>query len=204
MPLLVCFCGLLTTFSLLSTQVNVSGNLGDEERSPARGGTVPTLAPEAAASTSASTSTSTKAVFYVFLAEGCPICEQSTPELKRLSGLFSSRGIEFRAVFPNRFTTDSSMREFTTTFGLPFALVLDTAQTLTRKLSASVTPEAVVVLPSGEVVYRGRIDNLFEGIGKRRLSANKHDAERALEAVLRGELPSPRTTKAVGCVIERD
>jgi peroxiredoxin len=140
---------------------------------------------------------------YVFLAEGCPICEQATPELKRLVGKFAARDVEFMGVFPNDFSDSASVQEFGRTFKLSFPLVLDTAQTLTRRLDARITPQAVITLPSGEIVYSGRIDNLFVALGKRRAAATSHDVEAALEAVLKGTMPAIRQTTAVGCVIER-
>jgi peroxiredoxin len=147
--------------------------------------------------------TAVKAVVYVFLAEGCPICEQSTPALKRLAEMFTSQGVEFVGVFPNDFSDNASVRDFEKKFGLPFPLVLDTAQELTRKLDARITPQAIVVLPHGETVYRGRVDNLFVALGKRRAMPTAHDVETALEDILKGALPAVRETKAIGCVIER-
>jgi thiol-disulfide isomerase/thioredoxin len=145
-----------------------------------------------------------KATVFVFLAEGCPICEQSTPELKRLQGAFAGRGVAFVAVFPNDFSDENSTKEWTTAMKLAFPRVVDTAaQALVRGFGARITPQAVVVLPHGTIAYKGRIDNMFVGLGKRRTVVTSHDVEAALEAVLKGEMPAVFETKAFGCVIEQ-
>jgi len=53
------------------------------------------------------------------------------------------------------------------------------------------------------LVYRGRIDDQFAGLGKRRTVVTSHDLRDALEATLVGKpVPQPRT-EAVGCPIPK-
>ena len=57
------------------------------------------------------------------------------------------------------------------------------------------------MLTGDGVAYRGRIDDLFEDLGKKRRKARTRDLRDALEAVLAGKaVVNPRTT-AVGCYI---
>jgi hypothetical protein len=68
-----------------------------------------------------------------------------------------------------------------------------------RQAGITVTPEAVVLLPDGQVVYRGRIDDRYAPDGATRPVARIHDLERAIEAVLHDELPVVMWTKPFGC-----
>ena len=63
------------------------------------------------------------------------------------------------------------------------------------------TPEAVVITPDGEIAYRGRIDNWFGDIGRKRPAPTRHELKDAVTAVLAGQpVPVPRT-EAVGCLL---
>jgi hypothetical protein len=66
---------------------------------------------------------------------------------------------------------------------------------------ASITPQAFVIDRSGEIRYRGRIDNLYAALGKTRQQVTSHDLRDALDAVLvGGKVPHPET-EALGCFI---
>jgi hypothetical protein len=63
------------------------------------------------------------------------------------------------------------------------------------------TPEAVIVSPAGEVLYRGRINDLYLGPTKRQRAATTKDLRDAIDAVLAGKpTPSPQEP-AQGCKI---
>ena len=65
----------------------------------------------------------------------------------------------------------------------------------------STTPEVAVIGASGQVLYRGRIDNLYAALGKKRPEATEKDLRRALDEVLSGSRVSTPETKAIGCYI---
>ena len=64
-----------------------------------------------------------------------------------------------------------------------------------------VTPEVAVVLPSGEIAYRGRIDDRVVDFGVTRPEPTKHDLEEALERALSGQRAAPAEAPAIGCSI---
>ena len=81
----------------------------------------------------------------------------------------------------------------------------DYYKTLTKKLGVTVTPEVVIFQPDTEVVlYKGRIDNQFYSIGRRRRSGISNDLLLALEQVKTGKKPNPDSTLSVGCLINLD
>jgi hypothetical protein len=88
-------------------------------------------------------------------------------------------------------------------FAYRFPMLLDPSQILVRHTGATITPEALVMTPSGRVLYQGRIDNRIASLGVRRPEATEHDLRNALDDVLAGRpVARPRTT-AYGCIISR-
>ena len=62
--------------------------------------------------------------------------------------------------------------------------------------------EAVVIDPKGVVLYQGRIDNRYFGLGVRWGSVTEFYLRDALDATLGGKRPTVAQTEAVGCLIE--
>ena len=81
---------------------------------------------------------------------------------------------------------------------LPFPILLDPLQTVARQADLTVTPEAVVLLPDGQVIYRGRIDDRLAADGTRRAKPQARELEDALEAILADEMPVVTSTVALG------
>lgn len=142
-----------------------------------------------------------KAVVLVFVRTDCPISNRYAPELQRLSGEFSSRGVTFWIVYPDPGETLESAGKHAREYGLPGSVLLDPLHTFVKLAQARVTPEAAVFAPGKRLVYHGRIDDLYVSFGKARYAATTHDVAAALQAVLDGK-PLPRATApAVGCAI---
>jgi hypothetical protein len=83
--------------------------------------------------------------------------------------------------------------------GLP--AILDSTQQLVRAAGATTTPEAALIGRAGQVLYRGRIDNVYAALGKRRPAATEKDLRKALDEALAGKPVSTPETKAIGCYI---
>ena len=80
-------------------------------------------------------------------------------------------------------------------------MLLDPGFTLVRLAGATITPEAALLSPEREVLYRGRIDDRFYDFGKMRYPPRQLDCRDALTARLAGKPIKNRTTKAIGCFI---
>jgi thiol-disulfide isomerase/thioredoxin len=142
-----------------------------------------------------------KATALIFLARDCPISNAYAPEMSRLHAAFAPRGIEFRFVYEdtqNLAQAQAHAREYR----LPGSIFIDPQRTIAKRAGARVTPEAVVVMPNGRIVYRGRISDLFVDYGKRRRIATRLDLRDALNNALQsGASTRLVTTTAVGCFI---
>jgi len=66
---------------------------------------------------------------------------------------------------------------------------------------AQITPEAAVFGTDRQLVYHGRLDNLYEDFGHARKSATTHELADAIEAAIAGKTLSSSATPAVGCYI---
>lgn len=140
---------------------------------------------------------------FLFMSETCPICRSITPEIMRVSAEFRDKPVEFTMVFPNEsLSTDSTRRAFASKYGLEIPMIADPGRVLTGRLGVNITPEVVVTSTTGEVIYRGLIDDSFERIGKRRQVTTHHFLYDALQQYFGKQEVSPAYTKAVGCKIQ--
>ena len=144
----------------------------------------------------------TKAVVFVFMLRDCPVSNVYAPELTRIHKEYSAKGVALYLVHPDRDTNAKSAIAHAKEYKLIAPVVLDHDHKLTRLAEAEVTPEAAVFDAKGRLVYRGRIDNLYAGFGKKRFKPTKRDLRDTLDAMLAGERLAKRTTEAVGCYID--
>lgn len=153
--------------------------------------------------TSAVRANSDSLVVYLFLLEKCQICSASVPEIKRLHQQFQDRGVVFKGVFPNEIiSSEAGMDSFARVHQLPFPVQLDKRQELTRELQATITPEVILLNhTNGKILYRGKIDNMYERVGKKRQVVTQFYLEEALKSALNKEKISISYTEPVGCFI---
>ena len=146
---------------------------------------------------------SAKAVVLIFITTDCPISNGYAPEINRICKDYEGRGIGFYLVHADRELTDAAAKKHAADYGFTCPVLIDRKHELVHRLGATVTPEAVVIGAGGELPYRGRIDDLFVSLGKRRFEATTHDlpAQAALDAVLAGKPVAVPRTAAVGCAI---
>jgi len=138
----------------------------------------------------------------VFVASDCPISNAYAPEIQRICRDYAGRGVRCALVYEDPGITTEAVRAHLAEYGYgSIDTRIDRAGTIARSVGATVTPEAIVVDPSGTIRYRGRIDNFYAALGRPRQQVTAHDLRDALDAVLSGRtVERPRTT-AVGCYI---
>ena len=106
---------------------------------------------------------------HVFLAETCPISQQATRVLRARHPRYAGKGVALTGVFPDARGTPASLAAFAQTYQLALSLRADSGQRRARRLGATITPKAVVLAADGRtVLYRGRLDNSYAGLGQRR------------------------------------
>lgn len=142
-----------------------------------------------------------RATVFLFTRTDCPISNRYAPEINRLYRKFSSRQIEFRMVYVDPHEPPEEIERHVQDYRYEAPVLLDPDHQLVRLSGAKVTPEAAVFLPSGAMIYRGRIDDWYVDFGKYRSQPVSRELEEVLEAVIAGKKPSLRTAAAVGCFI---
>jgi hypothetical protein len=138
-----------------------------------------------------------------FLSTDCPISNRYAPEIIRLCGEYSARGVRCFAVYPDAVDA-ATVKHHRQEFGFPetIAAIIDREHQVVRAVGPRVTPEAAIYTAAGRV-YRGRIDDLYLDVGRSRRAATTHDVRLTLEAVIGGRPVSQPETEGVGCLIPK-
>ena len=142
-----------------------------------------------------------KAHVLFFVTTDCPIANGYAPEIAAIAKDFAGRPVRFYAVHVDSELTPEAARKHAKEYGLTVPVLIDTKHQLVTAAGATRIPEVAVLLPDGTVAYRGRIDDRFPGLGKKRPVPTQRDLRDALDAVLDGKpVVNPRTA-VVGCSI---
>jgi hypothetical protein len=144
------------------------------------------------------------ATVLIFISDDCPISNRYAPEFRRLEEAYGQRGVNFWLVHADKTETAAAIREHARQFDLTMPELRDPEQRLLKLAREDVTPSAAVFVPGGKLVYRGRIDDRVEDLGRERARAVRHDLADALDAVLAGRAVAVPETRAIGCSIPRE
>jgi thiol-disulfide isomerase/thioredoxin len=143
-----------------------------------------------------------KASVLFFITSDCPIANSYAPEIQRICSEYGPKQVSCSLVYVDPTLTLADVKKHVQDFGYSsLPAILDSSQRLVKAAGAAVTPEAAIIGPSGEVLYRGRIDNVYAALGKRRREATEHDLRKALDEVLSGKPVSTNQAQAIGCYI---
>jgi hypothetical protein len=80
--------------------------------------------------------------------------------------------------------------------------LFDASGELAAQLKPTHVPEAFVLDETLQLAYRGRIDDIYPQIGKRRQQASEHNLQDAILALADGKPVEVNVTKPVGCLFE--
>lgn len=143
-----------------------------------------------------------KAVTVVFLATHCPISNGSLPTLQKLAARYKSRGIEFYGVVSSPHVNREKAAKHRDEFRIPFPVLFDASSNLRNRLQPTHTPQAIVLSPTGAVLYSGRINDRYPSIGRKREEAVAHELEDALADIVAERKVAVPVTEPVGCLME--
>jgi hypothetical protein len=136
----------------------------------------------------------------VFFWQDCPVSNGYVLELNRIAANHTNCAFYIVQVDPA--LTPAAAREHAKQYHLSIPVLLDPQHQLVKLAHATVTPEAIVFGKSGDVLYRGRIDDNYATFGKKRASVRQHDLIDALDAIAAGQPVKSKETKAIGCLIQ--
>lgn len=139
----------------------------------------------------------------LFITNDCPISNSYAPEIHRLCEAYEHQGIAFYLVYSDPDLKLPEAQQHYKDYAYKCPALFDPQHELAKKAGASVTPEAAVFLPDGQMIYRGRIDDLYQDYGKARYVATTHELKDVLESIVQNHPLALHTTEAVGCPIPR-
>ena len=142
-----------------------------------------------------------QAIVLVFLGPECPLCQRYVPTLNKIAE-GRPKSVEFYGVVSGSSPTRAEAAAFATEYKLNFPVLFDGAAELAARFRPTHVPEAFVFKPSGEVLYRGRIDDWYEAPGKPKATVQAHDLADAIAAVAADKAVANAITKPVGCLFE--
>ena len=137
----------------------------------------------------------------VFLTTDCPIANAYAPTIARLREEFEPLGVRFFLVHVDPALEPDAALHHAAAYAHRPPILLDRRHELVRAVGATITPEVAVLIPGGALAYRGRIDDWFGAIGKKRPAPTGHDLRDALRDLLAGRAPHQVRTEAIGCDI---
>ena len=143
----------------------------------------------------------TYAIALVFITPDCPIANYYQPTLRKLGDEFAERGVPLYLIHSDPDVTSDAAKRHVAKFEIAAPVILDHDQSIARRVDAKITPEAIIVDRDSEILYRGRIDNFYEALGRKRRAATEHDFRDALAAVAEERPVATPVTKALGCHI---
>jgi hypothetical protein len=139
---------------------------------------------------------------FVFLHDECVISQFFTPQLGKFYKEYGDNKVGFAGYFPDATVETERIYTFGKKYNLQFPLQQDHDKMLTNKLGIRIMPEvAVWDHRSEQMIYRGRIDDSYVRVGKRRLHPQNHDLKNVIESWLKKEPQTFRETQAIGCII---
>lgn len=143
-----------------------------------------------------------RGVALVFLSPECPISNQYLPKLNRVAKQFADQPIEFYGVVADPGATREQVTKYCRDFKIEFPVLFDSAGLLTEACRPSHVPQAFVIDAQGAIAYRGRIDDQFAAVGRRREQVSEDNFVDAIQATIAGKTPALSETETVGCRLE--
>jgi thiol-disulfide isomerase/thioredoxin len=141
-----------------------------------------------------------KAVVLFFVSPFCSTTKSFIKEINQITADYSDRVVVYLVHSDPEITNEVAM-EHAILSEVKATVLLDKEQALAKQVQARITPEAVVLSPKSETLYKGRINDLYLGPTKRQRAATTKDLRDALDAVLAEKPVASPQHEAQGCKI---
>ncbi len=138
-----------------------------------------------------------KIIIVNFLSAECPWSERADHRLLDLAGCFPEQ-VVLLPIASNPNESDEVINQACQQRGLGFIL-RDAGYRVADLFAAQTTPQAFIVDQSGNLRYRGAIDD----VTFRKRSPERFYVQEAVEALIAGRLPEIQETPPYGCLIVR-
>jgi hypothetical protein len=141
-----------------------------------------------------------KIVVLVFVRTDCPVSNRYAPTIRKLSAEHAAKAA-FWLVYPSKSESPERIRKHEREYGYRIPALRDPQHVLVKQSQVEITPEVAVFSADRRLVYHGRIDNLYQDVGRTRSVATTHELQDAISAALVGKSLDVEATPGVGCYI---
>lgn len=142
-----------------------------------------------------------KGTLVIFSCLHCPFVKSWEKRIAELGNAYRKKGLGVIQINSNdpaaAGDTFEGMQQRVKEQGFQFPFVVDASSDVARAFGASRTPEFFLFDKTGRLVYHGALDD-----NKDAASVTQPYLKNALDAVLAGQEPPVKETKAVGCTIK--
>ncbi len=146
---------------------------------------------------------SSKVMVVAVLGTECPLAQLYAPRLQTLANDYTSQGVAFVGIAPNRQDSITELQSYVRRQGLKFPLLKDLNNVIADQLGAERTPEVFVLDDKRVVRYHGRIDDQYAVGGRNKPTPSQQELKAAIDDVLAGRTVAVASTPAIGCLIGR-
>src|SRR5580693_2305080 len=108
-----------------------------------------------------------KVVVLVFVRTDCPVSNRYAPTIQRLSEAHTGKAV-FWLVYPAKSESAEAIRKHDLEYAYKIPALRDPQRVLVKQSQVQITPEVAVFGVDRRLVYHGRIDNLYEDVGRAR------------------------------------
>jgi Redoxin len=137
----------------------------------------------------------------IFITADCPVSNGYAPEINQMVRDYKDSPVEFDLVHVDSDLTLDEAQRHAREYQYQCRVLLDPKHSLSEAVGATITPEAAVIDRRGLLAYRGRIDDRYIELGKKRQEAAHRNLRDAIDAVIADRPPPVARTTAVGCYI---
>lgn len=141
-----------------------------------------------------------KVVVLIFVRTDCPVSNRYAPTIQRLSAQHRDK-VAFWLVYPAKAESPETIRKHEREFGYKLSALRDPQHALVKQSRVTITPEAAVFDANHRLIYHGRIDNLYEDVGRARAAPTTHELDDAIQAAINGKILPADYAPAVGCYV---
>jgi len=141
-----------------------------------------------------------KIVVLVFVRTDCPVSNRYAPTIQKLSEEHAAKAA-FWLIYPSKAESAEVIQKHEREYGYKIPALRDPQHVLVKASQVEITPEVAVFGTDRRLVYHGRIDNLYQDVGRTRSVATTHELEDAISAALGGKSLDGDATHGVGCYI---
>ena len=144
--------------------------------------------------------TETPLKLFIFLSPDCPLCKNYSLVLNQLQNDYQSE-VTIYGIIPGKTYSSKTVDQFRKEYKITFPLFVDVQKKLTGYIKAQVTPEAILLNGSGDVIYRGAIDDWIVDLGKKKRNATEEYLKQAIFQYIHQQPVAIKRISPKGCLI---